>query len=193
MFGCLLKVYVPLFVVVIVGGNVGTLFFIKCCEDGVRTWWKFAKISENMDMNFRSIENMKWAFANFCISSKESPAPPQHSDSHPCTRPMWSRSLSEWSRSLKKQNAGGDIEVFWLFQSFTFPHLQFSTRPLKTRKTQLKSDIWVDSIENPIWKMVPPHSRKNRRFESRVWEMETPEIMNIEVLKCLGKLRDDWL
>ena len=28
------------------------------------------------------------------------PSTPQHTDSHPCTRPEWSRSLSEWSCSL---------------------------------------------------------------------------------------------
>ena len=32
------------------------------------------------------------------------PPTSQHTDSHPCTRPRWSRSLSWWSRSLTKAN-----------------------------------------------------------------------------------------
>ena len=35
----------------------------------------------------------------FLFSNKGSPSTHQHTDSHPCTRSGWSRSLSGWSRS----------------------------------------------------------------------------------------------
>ena len=38
----------------------------------------------------------------FVFPSEGVPSTPQHSDSHPCTRPRWSRSLSWWSRSLSR-------------------------------------------------------------------------------------------
>ena len=37
----------------------------------------------------------------FLFSSNGIPSTPQHIDSHPCTRPAWSRSLSGWPRRTK--------------------------------------------------------------------------------------------
>ena len=58
------------------------------------------EISKIMDMNFISMKK-PWNghLVTFVFSSKGIPSTPQHSDSHPCTRPGWSRSLSGWSRS----------------------------------------------------------------------------------------------
>ena len=53
-------------------------------------------------------------------SSGVSPSTPQHSDSQPCIRPRWSRSLSGWSRSLEKPGFGslgrsGVPFLLWFF------------------------------------------------------------------------------
>ena len=40
------------------------------------------------------------------LGSPRNHKPPQNTDSHPCTRPGWSRSLTEWSRSLSEYFQG---------------------------------------------------------------------------------------
>ena len=66
------------------------------------------KISKNHGYEFHIYQNMKWKFGNFCIfSSKGIPSTPQHTDSHPCTRPGWSHSLSWWSRSQNVVRTSG--------------------------------------------------------------------------------------
>ena len=112
-----LKVIVPI---------IENVFFVKNCGylRFYQMLWRWGpendetllnKISRIMDMNFISIQNMKWKFGNFFIFneahrapwecqwstkgppgvsikhigplSSVSPSTPQHSDSHPCTRP----------------------------------------------------------------------------------------------------------
>ena len=79
----------------------GYLIFIKCCEGGDRKMMKIGWIESLkswMLISYRS-KNMKWKFGKsyktFLFSSKGIPSTPQHTDSQPCTRPGWSRSLSE--------------------------------------------------------------------------------------------------
>ena len=74
-------------------------------KDGHRKMMKIRLIkSWNSWIRHQYLSNMKWKFDNsyicFSFSSKGIPSTPQHTDSHPCTRPGSSRSLSEWSRSL---------------------------------------------------------------------------------------------
>ena len=53
--------------------------------------------SMEMQVNMKS---KKHIFKLFSFPSKGIPSTPQHTGSHPCTRPWWPRSLSDWSRSL---------------------------------------------------------------------------------------------
>ena len=71
----MLKVKVQLFL---------SLFFLVCYLISYQILWRWApendedpgkNIFKTLDMNFISIKNMRWKSANFCISSKGTPAP----------------------------------------------------------------------------------------------------------------------
>ena len=48
-------------------------------------------------------KSMKWTFGIFLFSNEGIPSTPQHIDSHSCTRPGWSHSLSWWRFGFSRQ------------------------------------------------------------------------------------------
>ena len=83
---------------------LGISCIINLCEDeGAEdnaNWLN--EISQILDINFISTKNMKCEFGKsyklFYFQVGEPPAPPQHADSHPCTRPpSWG---TQWARCV---------------------------------------------------------------------------------------------
>ena len=97
----------------------------------------------------------KFIFWNFQISKK--PQTPQNTDPHPCTRPSWSRSLSEWSiRLLQKQDYPTNT-------SFTWPRQRWPRQLGCGSGTA--NNYWVGKYD--WWKLRPEHFRIGRLPESK--------------------------
>ena len=89
----MLKVYVQ-FVFFISGISI----LSSLVEVGTGKWWRSPKRLQYLGYEFHIYQKaLTGNLVTFVFSSKAIPSTPQHSDSHTCTRPRWSRSLSWWA------------------------------------------------------------------------------------------------
>ena len=147
---------------------------VMCNRYLLKTW----KVFQTNEPNTKNRKTKTKHLKPLLFSSKGIPSTPQHTDFHPCTRPKWSRSLSEWSLGhvgmskyvMRHNNIVFRVYLYRVFKNNTMPHdRQYPTTDFAfvICKSSMRSDLRYSQHHSSIttdwqctiWISVKQHFR----------------------------------